>query len=62
MSVAVIARSAVLTAYLVALAWHGRADPLAWLTALAVAGLWIASVLRDRRRRQNSAPAREFAV
>jgi hypothetical protein len=51
MSVTTAARSAVLAAYLGALACHGSAEPAAQSTALAIVAVWTASFLRDRHRR-----------
>ena len=50
MSLALAARTAVLGAYLLALACHGLADLIAQLTAVAIVALWAGSLLRDRRR------------
>jgi hypothetical protein len=49
MPVALTARTLVLGAYLLALAFNGRFDTAAGSIAVAVVGVWVISLLRDRR-------------
>jgi hypothetical protein len=49
MPVALTARTLIVGAYLLALAFNGRFDTAAGLIAVAVVGVWVISLLRDRR-------------
>jgi hypothetical protein len=49
MSTALLTRTAVVAAYLVALGWNGRTDLTTGLLAAAIVALWIIPLLRDRR-------------
>jgi hypothetical protein len=48
MPVALAARTLIVGAYLLALAFNGRFDTAAGLIAVAVVGVWVISLLRDR--------------
>jgi Co/Zn/Cd efflux system component len=58
MLIALVSRSLVVGAYLVALLFQGRFDTLAGLVALGVVLVWAAPMARDavRRRHADTAP------
>ena len=49
MPIALTARSLIVAAYLLALAFNGRFDIAAGLIAVAVLGVWVIPLIRDRR-------------
>jgi hypothetical protein len=56
MLIAMLTRTVVLAAYLLALLLNGSADRLSGLVAAAVIAVWVASLLRDRMLRREPAP------
>jgi Co/Zn/Cd efflux system component len=58
MTTALLTRTVVIAAYLVALVLNGRADLLVGLLAAAVVALWTVSLIRDRVLRHHPAAVR----
>ncbi|GIM93641.1 hypothetical protein [Paractinoplanes toevensis] len=56
MSVALLTRTAVSAAYLLALLLNGRADLTTGVLAAALVAVWVVPQLRDRRLRRSPAP------
>jgi hypothetical protein len=56
MSTAMLTRTAVVAAYLLALLINGRADLRTGLLATAVVAVWAVPLLRDRRLRRTPVP------
>jgi hypothetical protein len=47
MSIALVARTLIVGAYLLAVGFHGRLDTVAGLVAAAVVAVWAAPLIRD---------------
>jgi len=48
MSVALVARTLVALAYLSALLWHARAEPMTGVIAAAIVAVWAMPLVRER--------------
>jgi hypothetical protein len=60
MSIALLTRTAVVAAYLLALLVNGRADLATGLLAAAVVAVWAMPLLRDRMRRRATAVRQDY--
>jgi hypothetical protein len=59
MSTALVARTVIALAYLIALLLNGRAEPMTGMIAAAVLAVWAVPLLRDRILARSDRSARE---